>query len=78
MLDYLFGEKRTYVEDAHRIKWSCEKSLHSIFHRSKSPLHFGKKLRSWTRNNPCKKPLLVLMMAGTRNAFREGRYKSLN
>lgn len=77
MLEYLFGEKRPYVDDAHSIEWSCDESILSILHRSKSTPDLGKKLRSLMRSNPRKRPPLVLMMASASTAFCEGRLKSL-
>lgn len=77
ILDNLFVEKRPFEGEADHIEWSCDESVLNILNRSMSPPDLGNKRRGWLRNNPRKRPPLVLVMAGASIAFCEIRHKSL-
>lgn len=77
MLDHLLGVKRPFEGKAYRIEWSSDESVLSILYRQKSPPDLGKKLRGWLRNNPRKRPPLVLVVAGASIALCKSSDKSL-
>lgn len=71
MLDHLFKKKNLYVDEADSIVWSFDESVLSILYRI-----CGRSSAAGCAI-PCKRPMLVLMIAGANIAFCESRHKSL-
>lgn len=64
MLDYFFGEKHLYVDDANRIGWSCDESVIIINDYLKSSSDIWNKLSICICKYIRERPLAVLINAG--------------